>query len=1062
MRLSPALLIILLLFIWPPPASAQVVINEYSCSNLNSIPDNFGGFEDWIELYNPSASAVNLTGWYLSDKKTTPTKWQLGNVVITANGFIRIWASGRGINTGGNLHANFKLTQCRPEAIVLANSAGTIIDSLTLVPAQVGHSRGRTTDGASTWSVFLNPTPNASNSNAYQGYATSPLMSVSPGFYSSAQTVSISSPDPNVTIYYTTNGSTPTTSSTVYTTPITISATTVLRARAFSSSPTIAASFITSNTYFINTPHTVEVVSVYGDQLSTLMGGTKITAAAGMEYFDASGTIKAESYGQTNSHGNDSWAYPQRGIDFVSFDQYGYNYAVLHQVFNSKARNEFQRLIIKAAANDNYPFTGNPNSNFNGELGGAHIRDAYVHTLSQKAGLHLDERTWAPGILYVNGNYWGVYDTREKVDDADFTDFYHNTDGDSLQFLKTWGNTWAEYGGNQAINDWQALRTYILGNNMAVQSNYDYVDSLFSVKSFADYFFLNTLCVTSDWLNWNTAWWRGINANANKKKWRYTLWDMDATFKHYINYTGIPNTNPNADPCDPQSLNPNPPDDGHIAILNALLQNPGFKQYYVMRYFDLMNNGLSCNRMITVLDSMILVITPEMPRQITRWGGTMAQWQQNVQDLRNFILARCDSIVNGFAPCNGTTGPYKIKVNVQPPGAGNVDVNSINVTQFVWSATYPGGVNLNLTAHANPTYCFDHWEFQNHTPSPSLGDSAVYVNLTQTDSIIAHFVLVGGTPSVTATFDSICAGDSTVLSAGSGSGFLWSPSTGLSCITCATPVATPTITTSYSVQVSGTCSNGVGTITIQVAQPKPPTVSSSPPIICQGGSSNLLASGNTYSWSPSTGLSCTTCPNPVAAPTVTTTYSVTAAGTCMAGTTPVTITVENPPVPAVSPNTTICNTSQAQLSVSGANTYSWVPAAGLSCSNCATPVATPSVTTTYTVIASGTAPNCMGLDTVTVFVTSDCPDLYIPTGFSPNGDNNNEMLFVMGGELKEMTLTIYNRWGEVVFETTDQLIGWDGKHRNKPVQAGVYAYKFRGTDSKNNLIERSGNITVIR
>lgn len=732
----------------------QVLINEYSCSNLTSFADNFGEYEDWIELYNTSASAVNLTGYHLSDKKLIPNKWTFANVTIAANGYLRVWASGRDINIG-TLHVNFKITQCKPEAIIFSDAAGNILDSLTLKPTQIGNSRGRTSDGALTWSVFLTPTPGASNSNPYMEYATTPAMNVSAGFYSATQNVTITSPDPNITIYYTTNGTTPTTASVIYSGPVTISTTKVLRAKAFSSTSTIPASFVESNTYFINSSHTTEVISIFGDQIAALMSGNQIIPQTGLEYFDNTGTFLTESFGECNKHGNDSWSYEQRGIDFISRDEYGYNYALLHPLFNLKTRAVFQRIILKAAGNDNYPFetTGSPYAfGPSSQLGSCHIRDAYVHTVAKKANLHLDERTWAPAVLYVNGNYWGVYDLREKVTDQDFTHYYYNSpskysntpDQDSLQMLKTWGGTWSQYGGTTAQTEWTSLSNFITTNNMAVQANFNYADSLLNTKSLADYVILNSLCVTSDWLNWNTVWWRAKNIYAVHKKWRYGLWDEEATFHHYVNYTGIPNDSANADPCDPQTLG-NPGGQGHVPILNALLQNPTFKQYYVMRYFDLMNTSLSCTRMVAVLDSMVNVINPEMPAQINRWvsftpGRSYAEWQQNVQDLRNFILARCSLVVSGFAPCNGTTGPYPIKLNVVPAGAGTVDVNSINVSSFVWSATYPGGVNMNFIAHPDSGYCFDYWEFQNHTPLPSINDSSVAVNLTMTDSIIAHFV----------------------------------------------------------------------------------------------------------------------------------------------------------------------------------------------------------------------------------------------------------------------------------------------------------------------------------
>ncbi|MBL7889867.1 MAG: CotH kinase family protein, partial [Bacteroidia bacterium] len=597
-------------------------------------------------------------------------------------------------------------------------------------PTQSNHSRGRVTDGATTWGVFTTPTPNASNVNAKQNYATKPAMSVNAGFYSGTQTVTISSPDAGVSIYYTLDGSTPTTSSTLYSGPVSISSTKVLRARAFSSNTNIPPSFVNSNTYFINATHTTNVVSVFGDQIETLLNGSQIFPQTGLEYFDASQVLKAETEGEANEHGNDSWAYNQRGFDYVSKDEMGYNHAVNHQVFINKTRDSFERLIFKAAANDNFP-EGTPGLP-------AHIRDSYAHTLSQRAKLNIDERTWAPAVLYVNGQYWGVYDVREKVDDSDFISYYYDQDEPNIQFLKTWGATWSEYGGAQAQTDWNTLRAFITGNSMATQSNYDYVDSLFNVKSFVDYFVFNSWLVTSDWLDWNTAWWRGLDPNGDKKKWRYTLWDMDAILGHYINYTGVPDPSPNADPCNVEGL-PDPGGQGHTQILNALMANPGFKQYYQARYVDLMNTSLNCNFALPLLDSMIAVIQPEMTAHCAKWGGSFSTWQANAAAFRQDIQDRCNSMTQGMIDCYTLTGPFAITVDVQPAGSGIAKVNSITPSSYIFNASYFGGMNTIFRATANPGWTFDHWEFQNHTPTPSTINDSVAVDLNQTDNIIAVF-----------------------------------------------------------------------------------------------------------------------------------------------------------------------------------------------------------------------------------------------------------------------------------------------------------------------------------
>ncbi|PJA08693.1 MAG: hypothetical protein COX70_03135, partial [Flavobacteriales bacterium CG_4_10_14_0_2_um_filter_32_8] len=168
-----SILILGLLFI--QNANSQIVINEYSCANATSggDPDFFGQMEDWIELYNTTGVSINLNGYHLSDKATNPTKFQIpGSISIPANGYMMVYCSGRAQIAGGSqIHTNFKLTQTKFEKIVLSDPSGIIIDSLTIVPNQVLHSRGRTTNGAATWSLFTNSTPNASNTGAMLEYA---------------------------------------------------------------------------------------------------------------------------------------------------------------------------------------------------------------------------------------------------------------------------------------------------------------------------------------------------------------------------------------------------------------------------------------------------------------------------------------------------------------------------------------------------------------------------------------------------------------------------------------------------------------------------------------------------------------------------------------------------------------------------------------------------------------------------------------------------------------------------------------------------------------------------
>jgi len=104
---------------------------------------------------------------------------------------------------------------------------------------------------------------------------------------------------------------------------------------------------------------------------------------------------------------------------------------------------------------------------------------------------------------------------------------------------------------------------------------------------------------------------------------------------------------------------------------------------------------------------------------------------------------------------------------------------------------------------------------------------------------------------------------------------------------------------------------------------------------------------------------------------------------------------------------------------------------------------------------------CRNQSATTVITFDNClPG--VPTGFSPNGDNNNDMLYILGGDVNQLNFIIYNRWGQIVFETKDQTIGWDGTHNGKLVQSGVYAYILTVTGNKGIVTSTSGSITVIR
>ena len=169
------------------------------------------------------------------------------------------------------------------------------------------------------------------------------------------------------------------------------------------------------------------------------------------------------------------------------------------------------------------------------------------------------------------------------------------------------------------------------------------------------------------------------------------------------------------------------------------------------------------------------------------------------------------------------------------------------------------------------------------------------------------------------------------------------------------------------------------------------------------------------------------------------------------------------PVPSANAgnDTTINIGSSAQLNGSGGIGFSWNPVSGLSCSDCANPVASPLSTTSYILIVTD-ANGCTDADTVIVIVDEDCGEVFVPTAFSPNKDGQNEMECVYGNCIKTIYFAIYDHWGEKVFETTNPKECWDGDYKGKPLNTGVFVYYMKTTLINGTEVSKQGNISLVR
>lgn len=470
--------------------------------------------------------------------------------------------------------------------------------------------------------------------------------------------------------------------------------------------------------------------------------------------------------------------------------------------------------------------------------------------------------------------------------------------------------------------------------------------------------------------------------------------------------------------------------------------------------------------------------------------------------------ATCNGQPNGSITITGGGGttPYEYSINgvaYQPGNVFNVGAGNYNVfvrdgngciNSAAVTVTQPGLLQLSATA-SNATcnggndgvitatatggngglqYSVNGGNFQtgntfNVAPGPYTVTVRDANNCTATTNITVG--LTNDLVLATRTDTTICESQSVTLTTQSnGLSFAWTPGAGLSDSMVKNPVATPQFTTQYIVTATyGRCT---AKDTVVVTVNPAPVPDAGPGItICFGKTYQLQGSGGTqFFWRPASLLSNANIASPVADPRTTTVFylRVTDANGCQSlGEDTAKVIVTPPIVASAGRDTTVIWGEPFQLTAVTQNvlpagtSYLWSPATGLDNPNIFNPKATLFADQVYRVDIT-TPEGCKGSATVRLKAYKG-PDIYVPTGFSPNGDGRNDVFFVVPIGIKEFDyLRIYNRWGQQVFETKLPAVGWEGKFRATEQPPGVYIYTVQGKTEKGKVIFKKGSLLLIR
>jgi len=513
---------------------------------------------------------------------------------------------------------------------------------------------------------------------------------------------------------------------------------------------------------------------------------------------------------------------------------------------------------------------------------------------------------------------------------------------------------------------------------------------------------------------------------------------------------------------------------------NPNIANPVANPTITSSYTVIVTNANGCSNKGVALVKVnpLPVITVNQPSicigahaQLNATGGTTYLWTPST-GLSN------PNIANPLADPTATT-TYTVKVT-DSKGCTNTAPAKVTVNPLPMivapnaAICYGQYAQLSASGGVNYTWSPSAGLSNIHIPNPLatiINTSSYTVAVMDSNGCVNKAsvkVTVNPLPHLTVCHDTaLCAGDSVRLKAiaiGSSATYSWIPSTGLDNASVANPLARPNSTITYTVEVTDVNGCTASKPVTIIIHPLPVAKVGPDQNICLGQQIKLHAEGgDTYSWSPPKGLSNTHIADPLASPDTTTLYTVrvTTGSTCKSAADSVTVTVYPIPTVSAGSDTTIQAGTSVTLHGSGTGiTLKWYYSPTLSCLSCADPVADPMITTAY-VITTVNNYGCRVTDTVVVNI-EDILTLFVPSAFTPrNHDDKNNIFYAYGVGIYRFEFYIFNRWGQQIFESHDQYVGWDGTYLGVPAQQDVYVWLAKATSITGKSISKTGTVTIV-
>lgn len=627
---------------------------------------------DWVEIYNSTGSAVSLAGYGLSNNPKNPAKWVFPDISIEPGEYLLLYATGSADKAQKkNLKLNFNISSTG-EALFFFDPNGKLIDKLSAGRMKSGQSYGR--DGSDNRFYYAEPTPGAQNGKGYEGITQLPAFSVTPGIYDNAVTVAITAGE-GETIRYTTDCTTPNASSEVYSGELSISKNSVIRAAAFRDG--YLSGDVATATYLFRSDgvnHALPVVTLVTDPDNLWNSKTGIYATGDQFDPDAASyadTLKSATYYQakfaTEEQVDTIWEKPaafslfddngkqvftqnvgiriagsfgrgraQKGFNVIARKEYGKG-SMEYPFFENRPYTEYKAVVLRAGAQDQNR---------------SKIRDELASGLLEGTDINILYQAYRPTVLYLNGEYWGVYFMKEKRNRF-FVAQHENTEN-NVDLAIGKGFKQRSYGDN---SDWVSLYEYATSHDLSSAEAYAYVSERMDVDSFRDY-------MIAEIYNGNTDTYNFQYYRLKGGKWKFIFYDFCWGFQSPGHETLA------------FRMGKTPSDVCSAKLFAAMLQNKGWKDSFCRRFAELLNTAFAPERVTALIEELYGYVEPEIKREREKFNketfmgvkqpatnlGSYEGFQSEISKLKDFAQKRPEEIKRQLQSNLGLSDSYMKEV----------------------------------------------------------------------------------------------------------------------------------------------------------------------------------------------------------------------------------------------------------------------------------------------------------------------------------------------------------------------------------------------------------------